>query len=160
LPPEKAEALREDFLTGGFLWDEDNGRVYLYDEGELGECGVRGLLEEARPFLEAQGVKLGVVQEKVTPGLEVQVTIDGRTHYLLEAGDTDTLEQAAEQVTKGTFKLLNQLLEKAGSQERAYRLREDFDATVVFLTPEQHALLAALPGLTEEGIPEKVSKHA
>lgn len=156
LPPEKAAEMRQDFLTGGFLWDEDNGRVYLYDESELGECGVRNLLEEARPFLEGQGVKLGVVQEKVTPYLDVQVTIDGRMHHLLEAGDTDTLEEAAGQVTRGTFKLLNQLLDQAGSRERAYRLREDFDATVVFLTPEQHALVAALPGLTQEGVPEHV----
>lgn len=157
LSPDEAAEMRQDFLTGGFLWDEDNGRVYLYDETELGECGIRSLLEEARPFLEGQGVKLGVIQEKVTPYLDVQVSIDGRPHHLLEAGDTDTLEEAAAQVTQRTFKLLNQLLDQAGSRERAYRLREDFDATVVFLTPEQYVLMAALPGLTQEGVPEPVA---
>jgi hypothetical protein len=138
---------RAELLAGHHPWHAENGRVHLYDEGELGECGPQGLFEEARPFLEAAGVRLGVIQQKAVIGLQVELTIDGRREVLLEPGETDTLEEAAALVARRTFRLLNRLLESAGSTERAYRLRDDFDATVVFLTPEMWAVFQGVEGL-------------
>lgn len=154
LPVDRAEAWKADLRTGGYVWNPDFGRVYLYDEAELGECGPRDLIEEARPFLESQGVPLGVVQQKAVVGLQVELTINGKLQVLLEAGETDTLEEAAATVTKRTFKLLNRLLEKAGSPERAYRLRQDFNATVVFLTHDQLRVLIEQGDLKEDEVPE------
>lgn len=151
-PPEAAARHRAELLAGHHPWHAESGRVHLYDEGELGECGPRELFEEARPFLEAEGVRLGVIQQKAVIGLQVELTIDGRREVLLEPGETDTLEEAAALVARRTFRLLNRLLEAAGSAERAYRLREDFDATVVFLTPEMWGVFQGLEGV---GVPER-----
>lgn len=143
------EAHRANLLAGGNPWDPDYGRTYLYDEDELGECGPRDLFEEARPFLERQGVKLGVIQQKAVVGLQVVLSIDGRREELLEPGEIDTLEEAAALVTRRTFRLLNRLLEQAGSAERAFRLRQDFNATVVFLTPEMRGLVGEVGEVPE-----------
>jgi hypothetical protein len=150
--PEAAARHRAALLAGHHPWHAESGRVHLYDEGELGECGPRELFEEARPFLEAQGVRLGVIQQKAVLGLQVELTIDGRREVLLEPGETDTLEEAAALVARRTFRLLNRLLESAGSPERAYRLRDDFDATVVFLTPDMWAVFQGVEGLA---VPER-----
>ena len=150
LAPDEAEGHRADLLDGCNPWNPDYGRVYLYDEEELGECGPRDLFEEARPFLERQGVRLHVIQQKAVVGLQVELTIDGRLEVLLEPGETDTLEEAAALVTKRTFRLLNRLLEQAGSAERAYRLRQDFNATVVFLTPEMRRAIDELGQWADE----------
>ncbi|MNL75211.1 hypothetical protein D3C87_2009730 [compost metagenome] len=53
-------------------------------------------------------------------------------------------------MTKRTFRLLNRLLETAGSAERAYRLRQDFNATVVFLTPEMRTAIDDRGRLADE----------
>jgi hypothetical protein len=150
--PEAAARHRAELLAGHHPWHAESGRVHLYDEGELGECGPQGLFEEARPFLESHGVRLGVIQQKAVIGLQVELTIDGRREVLLEPGETDTLEEAAALVARRTFRLLNRLLEGAGSAERAYRLREDFDATVVFLTPE---MWGAFQGMDGVAVPER-----
>jgi hypothetical protein len=154
-PAERLDAMREAFCRTKALWPLVDAQLAFFDEQELGECGVGDLIEALRPRLEALGVKLGVVQHKAVPGLQVDVTIDGRRHELLEPGETDTLEEAASRVTEAAFSLLNDMLVTAGVPERAYRLRDTFDATVAILSPAQAEAIAHVTALTGEVSPER-----
>lgn len=154
LSPEEAAARQAELRRTNWLWAVEVGRVFAHDESELGEVGPRTLFESARPLLEREGVTLGVIQQKAVVGLQVELTINGRLQVLLEPGETDTLEEAAALVTRRTFRLLNRLLEQAGSEVRAYRLRDVFDATVIFLTPAQWRLVVDSPAVPEDERPE------
>jgi hypothetical protein len=154
LAPEEAAARQAELRRTNWLWAVEVGRVFAHDESELGEVGPRALFEAARPLLEREGVTIGVIQQKAVVGLQVELTINGRLQVLLEPGETDTLEEAAALVTRRTFRLLNRLLEQAGSEVRAYRLRDVFDATVIFLTPAQWRLVVDSPAVPEDERPE------
>ncbi len=150
LEPADAEAAKAAFARKGIdaLWTQELGRSeFAGDAEDLAEGGVGDFLESLRPLLERRGVRIGAVEDRVSDdGMRYEVVVDGRTYPIYDLGaDTGDVDTAS---TWGlawvrAFELLNELLERAGSQERAYAVEEWI---VWFLTPDQfEALRAAIP---------------
>lgn len=126
----KSEALKYHYLYG-----EDTGRAYVSDAEDLAEGGIVKFLDDVRPFLEKQGAGQFHASEEIAPNRYV-VTLDGQAYLIYDEqgmqGDFWTLS------SDQAINLLNLLLEKAKSHERAYALYGGNDLQVVFLTPEMY----------------------
>jgi hypothetical protein len=148
LDPEDAEKAKAAVAKHGIdaIWRVETGRFVLTSDPEdLAEGGIAGWLEELRPALERMGVR---IQDDVRQEI-------GDEHYVVHAGGRDYTfydlvgadAAAAEDGVllwglswSRAFGLLNDLLERTGTEERAYA---GSDAGVWFLTPELFEALAA-----------------
>jgi hypothetical protein len=123
------------------IWRVETCRFVLgADAEDLAEGGIVDWLDELRPALGRMGVQIDE---------EVEQEIDD-SHYVVRAGGREYLiydAVAAEDMAlmwglswSRAFGLLNDLLEQAGTGERAYA---GSDAGVWFLTPELFEVLRA-----------------
>jgi hypothetical protein len=88
------------------------------DAEDLAEGGVGALLEELRPELRARGVEYGRVDDVFDESYDrYQVVVDARSYPIYERPSWDRAWQ-------GTFALVNDLLERAGAEDRAYAASE------------------------------------
>jgi hypothetical protein len=128
------------------IWRVETGRFVLgADAEDLAEGGIVDWLDDLRPTLERMGTR---IDEEITQELDDSryvVHAGGRdyTIYDLEGADAAAAEDGA--LLWGlswsrAFGLLNDLLEQAGSGERAYA---GSDVGVWLLTPELFELLKA-----------------
>lgn len=132
VPQLKAEAAKTGYLYGG----EHTRRDYLADSEDLAEGGVKRFLEEMQPFLEELGVRIESIEEDFGEQ-SYTVQVNGLRHVIYtedEFRDGNIWELA----TKRAFAILNDLLEKAGSEERAYQLYGGNDLRLIFLTPAMY----------------------
>jgi hypothetical protein len=150
LDPEDAEQAKAAIAEAGIdaIWRVETGRFVLAaDPEDLAEGGIADWLDELRPALERMGVRIDE---------EVEQEID-ESHYVVRAGgrkyliyDADAAEDMALMWglswSRG-FALLNDLLEQAASEERAYA---GSDAGVWLLTPELFEALVAELGSHRE----------
>jgi hypothetical protein len=148
LDPEDAQKAKAAVARDGIgaIWRVETGRFVLgADAEDLAEGGIADWLEELRPALERMGVQIDEEVEQEIDDSHYVVRAGGRdyTIYDLEGADAAAAEDGA--LLWGlswsrAFGLLNDLLERAGSGERAYA---GSDAGVWLLTPELFEALAA-----------------
>jgi hypothetical protein len=148
LHPEDAARAKAAVAKDGIgaIWRVETGRFVLAGDAEdLAEGGVVAWLDELRPALGRMGVRIDadVTQEFEESRYVVHAGGRDYTIYDLEGADAAAAEDGA--LLWGlswsrAFGLLNDLLEQAGSGERAYA---GSDAGVWLLTPELHEALAA-----------------
>ena len=148
LDPEDAEKAKAAVTRDGIgaIWRVETGRFVLgADAEDLAEGGVVDWLEELRPTLERIGARIDVDVTQEFEESRYVVHAGGRDYmiYDLEGADAAAAEDGA--LLWGlswsrAFGLLNDLLEQAGSGERAYA---GSDAGVWFLTPELFEALVA-----------------
>jgi hypothetical protein len=155
LDPKDAEKAKAAVAKDGIgaIWRVETGRFVLgADAEDLAEGGIVDWLEELRPALARMGVRIDedVTQEIDETGYVVHAGGRDYTIYDLEGADA----AAAEDGTllwglswSRAFGLLNDLLERAGSEELAYA---GSDAGVWFLTPPLHETVAAELGEDRE----------
>jgi hypothetical protein len=155
LDPKDAEkakaAIEKDGISA--IWRVETGRFVLgADAEDLAEGGIVDWLEELRPALERMDVRLPDDVEQQIDEARYAVHAGGRdyTIYDLEGADAAAAEDGA--LLWGlswsrAFGLLNDLLEQAGSGERAYA---GTDVGVWLLTPELHEALVAELGSDRE----------
>ena len=155
LDPKDAERAKAAIAKDGIgaIWRVETGRFVLgADAEDLAEGGIVDWLEELRTTLERMRAQ---IDEDVTQEFEESryvVHAGGRdyTIYDLEGADGAAAEDGA--LLWGlswsrAFGLLNDLLEQAGSGERAYA---GTDVGVWLLTPELHEALVAVLGSDRE----------
>ena len=146
LDPDEAASAKAAVAKDGIdaIWHVETGRHFWGGDAEdLAEGGVAEWVDELRPMLERQGVRLEDVEQDFGEDLYV-VRIGGRqyTIYDVAGADAAAAEDGAllwELSWNRALGLVNDLLERAGSRERAYAVSE---WSIWFLTPE---LLELLP---------------
>jgi hypothetical protein len=148
LDPTDAEKAKAAVAKAGIdaIWRVETGRFVLgADAEDLAEGGITDWLDELRPALKRMGVRIPDDVEQEIDESRYVVHAGGRdyTIYDLEGADAAAAEDGA--LLWGlswsrAFGLLNDLLQQAGSGERAYA---GSDVGVWFLTPELFEALVA-----------------
>jgi hypothetical protein len=144
----------------------EHGRGGLYteprflhaDAEDLAEGGVDEFLRRAEPFLRRQGVPDLVIVPDLSD--EYAISVNGATKVILTVEDMETRPDASWGLAAGrTVLLVNELLEAAGSRERAYGMYGGNDFSVFFLTPELKSLFEQQPGLKDHDRPYVVDEQ-
>lgn len=151
-PEDELSELLMDAEGATYPYYTGSGRVHDADAENLAEGGVGELLAQLRVFLQLQGVPNFVVEDYLTEA-RYEVVIDGTRHEIWQAKDLeDPSVNAWELAAARTFALVNQMLERAGSQERAYGFDNGAYGGLIFLTRDQFELLARAPGLSPQEV--------
>lgn len=154
-PASLAEA-RDEVLQHEWPFHGEIRRLFRADAEELAEGGVSSLLADAEGFLRTQGVD----------GLTVFDEIDQTHYHLLVDGARFQIYSEEELRTKAIWELaarrsvavMNWLLERAGSPERAYLLYGGNDGQVVFLTPAMFEAILRSGLIAERDLPVAVAE--
>ena len=147
LDPEEAARAKAAVAKDGIeaIWRVETGRFVLTaDPEDLAEGGIRDWLEELRPTLGRMGARIEEDVEQEIDESHYVVRAGGRAYLIYDADAAADMALMWGLSWSRAFGLLNDLLEQAGSRERAYA---GSDAGVWFLTPELfEALCAELGG--------------
>jgi hypothetical protein len=168
-----ADTAKREILTSGYPLAGEVGRQFMADAEELAEGGIRNFLGFVAPFLRSEGVRVEAEygpwktapQTQPDPNpypgptLRMKVSLErggelvdvdeahGDPYRVTLGGRTIAFENGWAEAATQTVALLNMLLSKHGSAERAWLLYGGGnDGFVVFATQEQAALVnAAVP---------------
>ena len=151
LAPEKAQALKADFRKQGWMAIfSESHRFHHADAEDLAEGGICAFIREIEPFLTAQGVRLPELKDEVSEKGYI-VRVGGAPHTIYVAADLQRDSTGKEPgviwglaMTRG-FRIVDQLLEAAGSPERLYAINGGNDLFALFLTPELHRIISGHP---------------
>ncbi|HYZ75981.1 MAG TPA: hypothetical protein VE596_01285 [Gaiellaceae bacterium] len=155
LDPEDAEKAKTAVAKDGIeaIWRVETARFVLAaDPEDLAEGGIADWLEELRPALDRMGVRISEDVEQEIDESRYVVYTGGRDYAIYDLAGADAAAAEDRAFLWGLswsrgFALLNDLLEQAGSEERAYA---GSDAGVWFLTPELYEALVAELGSDRE----------
>jgi len=155
LDPAEAAAAKAAVAKGGIdsIWEVETGRHFLgADPEDLAEGGVADWVDELRPALAKLGAPIDGDVEDDFAETRYVVRVGARSYAIYDLGGRDAAAAADMGLMWGlswsrTFGLLNDLLERAGSSERAYAGSE---ASLWFLTPELFETLTAELGDNRE----------
>ena len=152
----KAECKEAGYIYG---WD-DTKRDYFADAEELTGAGVVNFINEVKPFLKLQGVKIDSVkhnfpneeylerftyeeQIKIIPKRYI-VTVNGKEFIIWTEKETKNKEfDIWQHSTERTLDIINFLLKEANSKERAFQLFGGNEQKIIFLTNEMAKLIYA-----------------
>jgi hypothetical protein len=148
LDPQHAAAAKAAVAKHGIdaIWRVETGRYFLgADPEDLAEGGVAEWLDELRPMLERMGIRIDEDVEQEFGESRYVVRFGGREHTIYDLAGADAAAAEDGALLWGiswsrAFALLNDLLERARSSERAYAA---YEADLWFLTPELFELLTA-----------------
>jgi hypothetical protein len=151
MDPGEASKLKLEIAKTG--WDgifDETGRLFLADAESLAEWGVGSYLEELRPFLEEQGVKLESIKERYEKN-QYRIIVNGK-EYLIYSSEEIEMDMSGKQLgltwglaTARCYVIINELLIEAGSDERIYAVNGGHDLFGFFLTEEQYHLICQHP---------------
>lgn len=170
-PPAEAGATRRAATQPGGVYASSTGRAFAFDLERAEFGGVAEFLGGLRPFLTGEGVDLGEVEQNLPPVPEEYregweriacpplylVTVGGKatpiwTFPELEDSDSNVWGLVAERV----FRLVNDRLGEAGSEESAYAVGCGTETRLVFLRPPMFDLLADTDALDQDHRPRRV----
>jgi hypothetical protein len=122
-------------------------------DGEyMAEGGVTGFLWRIAPFLQKNGVRITWLDQDLQSSRYYMVTVNQKKYTMFSKKDFGkALFWAA--VPARTFALVNELLERAGSDERVYTSRGTFGGEgtdAVFLTPELFEIVNSSPLIPDD----------
>lgn len=151
LAEDKARTLKQEFEKSGWLAIFcESHRFFMADSEDLAEGGIGQLVEEVAPFLKAQGVTVPEVEDDITEDGYV-VKVGGVAHPIYDSTEM-TRDSSDKELglmwglsTVRGFRILDELLAKAGSAERAYGINGGNDLFLIFLTPELHQAIMEHP---------------
>jgi hypothetical protein len=138
---------------GAYRWFLEVGRAFDADAERLAEGGVSDLLDYLRPALKKEGCELGVIEETYDAHQGYTVTVGDERHTMWTEAEAS---KSWELTTKRTAALINQSLERVGSEERVHLLHGGEDAVLVLLTAAMRDLIATSGVFRSEEIPKPV----
>jgi hypothetical protein len=120
--------------------------------------GIGSFIEDVQPFLVAQGVQAPQIEEEPT-GEDYVIRVGGVTHKIYDAAELQ--EDSAGNKPGHTwglsmargFKIVNEMLAKAGSAERVYAVNGGNDLFALFLTPELFRIIMTHPAASPKDGP-------
>ena len=152
--PGAAEAAQTAAVSNGWFFHEPTIRgPYHADAEGLTEGDVIELLRRVQPFLDTQGVRLGDMEQDFTIGGGYSVSVSGTQYLLYTEDELDEVEDIWGLTTRRCLAMLNDMLQRSQSADRAYLLYGGNDARVVFLTPSMHELILKTPGVPASDMP-------
>jgi hypothetical protein len=152
LAAEDVEDVEEE-AGGAYSWLLEAGRVFDADAERLAEGGVKDLLDYLRPALKTEGCELGAIAETYDSRQGYTVTIGDERHTMWSESEA---KESWELTTMRAAALINQRLERAGSQERVHLLHGGEDALFVLLTPSMRDLIAKSGAFRPDEVPVPV----
>jgi ribonucleotide reductase beta subunit family protein with ferritin-like domain len=146
------EKISDDYIDWDLYSDSENDsmipldrRIYWADAKDLWKTGVCGFIDDIKPVLELEGVKIESLRDEVQRvgerGFIYSVWVNGQLYLI---GD-HTLAHPACVAHKKTLEIINDLLAAAGSQERAYGQYFYNEAKISLLTDELYEFIQSLP---------------
>lgn len=146
------------YVPDNFPYYMANGRIHDADAEDLSEGSIGEFLDRLRPFLRLQGVVEFTVSEEFEDN-HYSVFVDGVQHVIYTEKElTESPDELWEVSSAKAFAIVNGMLERAGSPERAYSYDDGGQGALVFLTPEMNNLFRKYPGLSRYQRPQMVSK--
>jgi len=156
-PPSEVEEIRGELRRLG--WPgifAHSGRFHHADAEELAEGGVAGFLDSVGPFLESEGVALGVIQEDSSAD-HYTLHVAGRDWVIYDEGavarDANEPGVLWARASLNAFTLVNELLRDAGSLEHLYAVNGGNDLFGMFLTEGQLTVVRQHAGGSIRGTP-------
>lgn len=151
-------ALDDETEPPGFPFYHASGRLHQADAEDLAEGGIAKQLSRLRGLLRLLGVPEFRVSQEVEP--DYVVTIDGVPYTVWTRAEVrDPFLDHWGVATAATLQILNDLLETAGSQERAYSYAGGHDLHIVFLTPDMFDLYHGVSSIPERDKPQAMRPH-
>lgn len=148
--PSAASCRDRIAVDAASLWACDSGRLFHADAEGLAEgFALTFLKEEVGPLLN----KLGCPVEGAADSPESDtyaIEIDGRHYPILDDRESD---ESWTEASDNVLALLNDLLKRAGSAERAFGLYGGEDLHVVFLSLELYARIRSEPTIIDREKP-------
>jgi hypothetical protein len=144
LSPKQKEAIPRMLTrikSTGYIFTPTTYRDYPADEESIGEGGVKTFLLEVKRILKANNVPFTRIIENPTSDA-YKISINGEEYILCSDEEFKRpLDEIQHTITKRLFAIINQLLRKAGSEERIYSRSGGNDHWAIFLTHELYNLL-------------------
>lgn len=165
LEPAKVQTLKQDFEKRG--WDaifSESHRLFKSDAEALAEGGVGDFIREVEPFLAAQGAQLPEMEDEVSES-GYTALVNGVAHKIYDEAELQR-DCSGEQggLTWGLssvrgFGIVNQLLQQAGSPERAYAINGGNDLFAFFLTPDLFKIITGHPQASPKDSPYQLTEE-
>jgi hypothetical protein len=158
----KADTIRAEIRQKGWAATfGDSGRTFSADGLTLAKGGVVKFVDKLRPFLEGQGVKMPEMKDDLRQE-SYSVLIDGAALPIWTKDELARELGLQPGVTSGiaaarSFALVNKLLEKAGSKERAHALYSGAALSLIFVTDDLLAVIKADPMAVPKFIPYQIT---
>lgn len=144
------EDVKEEAGKGAYPWFLAAGRAFDADAERLAEGGVKDLLDYLRPALKTEGCDLGASTETYDARHGYTLTIGAEQHTMWSESEA---EKSWDLTTRRAAALVNERLERAGSQERLHLLHSGEDAVFVLLTPAMRELIVRSGVFRPEDVP-------
>ncbi len=142
----KAEEARQAAIHGGPLFSEAVRRSCPMDTEKLTNGGVREFMETCKERFTERGVNLESIEQVFVVGLGYFAVINKEEFEIYDEGDTQQ-RVLWDKTVVSTFVMGNDLLGRAGSNDRMFQIRSEHEAIAVFLDEELFNLLqgASIP---------------
>lgn len=145
--PDAAAQAKRAALEGGSPIAESVRRTCPMNTEKLAQGGAAEFMESCKSLFGVHGVKLKKIEQMFVITMGYYVQIDGEEYEIYIEEDTYR-DRLGDLAAGGTLKMCNEILRRAGSDERMYMLNAGHEAQAVFLTEEQFRILhdGAPPG--------------
>jgi hypothetical protein len=166
LTSEQTAELKGHLIEHGWagIFYDDSYRFFHADAEDLAEGGVGQFIQRVGPFLARQGVAALEIEDEVGEK-NYKVRVNGVEHLIYDEAEYDRDSGGEElgliwglAMARG-FRIVDGLLEKAGSPERLYAVNGGNDLFGLFLTPEMHRIILAQPGVDLPSAPYKPTEE-
>jgi hypothetical protein len=165
LSADQALALKRDFDQKGWpaIFSKSH-RFYRADAEDLAEGGIGKFLRKVEPFLAAQGVRLPEIADETSEDGYV-VRVGGLAHRIFDGEEMKRDLSGGElgliwglSAARG-FRIANQMLAAAGSDERVFALNGGNDLFAMFLTPALHEVIIQHPNASRRDNPYALTEE-
>ncbi|MDO8631344.1 MAG: hypothetical protein Q7R41_12720 [Phycisphaerales bacterium] len=157
--PDAAAQAKRAALEGRLPIAESVRRTCPMNTEKLARGGAADFMRSCKSVFGVHGVKLNKIEQMFVITIGYYVQIDGEEYEIYAEGDTHGL-RLVDLNARGTLTMCNEILRRAGSDERMYMLDAGHEAQAVFLTEEQFRILrdGAPPGCENLKPPDAIGK--
>jgi hypothetical protein len=139
----------------------ESGRIFNADGLTLAKGGATKFMEKLRPFLESERVTMPAMSDDLKQE-SYTLVVDGARLPMWTKEDLSRELGSQPGITSAltaarSFALVNQLLERAGSQERAYAVYSGAALSVMFVTDDLLAIMKADANAVPKFMPYKLT---
>jgi hypothetical protein len=140
VPEEERASGIEEMIRGQNIHLLETSRFIIADDESLAEFGITDFLVEHRDRIALYGGTFNAAQDVETVGYGYRVAIDGQEYEVYTAEHLEAEERGEwsiwKRAAKTTQQILNDMLERHGSENRAFWFSGGNDSQVCLMTPE------------------------
>lgn len=138
--PDAAAQAKRAALEERLPIPESVRRTCPMNTEKLAKGGAAEFMESCKSMFGVHGVRLKKISQLFVITMGYFVQIDGEEYEIYAEEDTYN-DRVVDIAARGTLTMCNDILRRAGSDERLYMLNAGHEAQAVFLTEEQFRIL-------------------